>query len=112
MAAGNAGVVCPWGELASRPTDHQPAESEDAGHERAGPASAKIRELGDWLGENDLICVALEVAQDRRAEDGGDHDGAEQSQDDIENRGREGAVEQDLVIADVEKILGGDGQEA
>ena len=47
--------------------------------ERAGPTSAEIGKLRNRLGEEDLIRVALEVAQDGRAEDRGDDDHAEKA---------------------------------
>ena len=78
MIRTDAGVIGPRREGAEEGAEHHAGEGEDGRDERAGPASAEVGELGDGLGEEDLVGVALEVAQDRRAEDGGDDDDAEE----------------------------------
>ena len=77
MIRPDAGVVCPGREGAEERAQHHAGKSKDGGDERTGPASAKVGEFGDGLCEEDLVGVALEVAQDRGAEDRGDHDDAE-----------------------------------
>ena len=78
---------------------HHARESEDGGDEGAGPASAEVGELGDGLGKEDLVGVALEVAKDGGAEDGGNDDDAEERGTDIVVGVGEGPVEKDLAIA-------------
>ena len=79
MIGADAGVVGPGGEGAEELAEEHAEEGEDGGDEGAGPAAAEIGEFRDGLGEEDLIGVALEVAQDGGAEDGGDDDDAEET---------------------------------
>ena len=58
-----------------------PLKAEDGGDEGTCPAAAEISELGDRLGEDELVGVALEVAQDRGAEDGRNDQHAEEADD-------------------------------
>ena len=77
MVGRDAGMVCPRRERAKVGAEHHAREGEDGRDKGAGPASAEVSELGDRLGKKDLVGVALEVAQDRGAEDGRDDDDAE-----------------------------------
>jgi hypothetical protein len=112
VSAGDAGVVGPGSERPQRLAEDHAREGEDAGDERAGPASAQVGELADGLGEDHLVGVALEVAQHRRAEDGGDDDGPEQGEEAVEDGRRIGPVQQLLAVAGVDEVFGGDGHEA
>ena len=78
--------------------EHHAGEDENRGDEGAGPASAEVGELGDGLSKEDLISVALEVAKDRSAEDGGDYDDSEERGEDVVIGIGVGAVEQDLAV--------------
>ena len=80
MIRSDARVIGPRREGADQRAEEHSREGEDRGHEGSGPPAAEIGELGDRLGEQHLVGVALEVAQDRRAEDGGDDDHAEQAE--------------------------------
>ena len=75
------------------------------------PAAAEVGELGDGLGEDDLVGVALEVAKDGGAEDGGDDDAAEEAEDDVVEAGGVRTVEQDFVVAGVDEVVDRDGHE-
>ena len=108
---GDAGVVGPGSERAGGLAEDESEEDADGGDEGASPAAAEVSELGDGLGEDDLVGVALEVAQDGGAEDGGDDDAAEEGEDEVDEAGGEGAVEQDLVVAGVDEVVDGDGHE-
>ena len=83
MIRTDAGVVGPRREGAEERAEDHAGEGEDGGDEGAGPASAEVGELGDGLGKEDLVGVALEVAQDGGAEDGGDDDDAEERGADV-----------------------------
>ena len=50
----------------------EPGKNKHGGDQRTGPATTEISEFGNGLGEKHLIGVALKIAQDRGAEDGGD----------------------------------------
>ena len=79
MIGTDAGVVSPRCEGAEVGSEQQSGEGEDGGDEGPGPASAQVGELRDGLGEEDLVGVALEIAQDGGAEDGGDDDHAKKA---------------------------------
>ena len=83
MIRTDAGVVGPGSERTEKLAEEQAGKREDRGDERSGPAAAEIGELRDRLGEEDLNRVALEIAQDRRAEDGRDHDHTEKADADV-----------------------------
>src|SRR5271170_6763065 len=100
----DAGVIGPRSEGSGGFAEDQAGEAEDSSDEGARPAAAEVGEFGDGLGEDDLEGIALEVAQDRAAEDGGDDDDAEEGNDDVEDAGGEGSVEKDLVVAGVEEV--------
>ena len=104
MWPGRCGCGRPTGRTcrASSPKT-SPLKQKTAGDEGAEPAAAQVGELGDRLGEDELIGVALKVAEDRGAEDRGDYDRAEEGEDDVEDRRRERPVEIDLVVADIER---------
>ena len=80
MNGADAGVVGPGREAASDYAKEHAGEDEQRDDDGAGPASAEVGELGDGLGEDHLIGVALKVAQDRWSEDRGDDDHAEDRQ--------------------------------
>jgi len=63
-------------------------------------------------GEDDLVGVALEVTQDRRAEDCGHDNAAEEGEDEVDEAGGERTVEQDFVIAGVDEVVDGNRHEA
>ena len=88
-------------------------EGEDGGDEGASPASAEVGEFGDGLGKEDLVGVALEVAQDGGAEDGGDDDDAEERGADVVEGVGVRAVEKDLAVAvaDGAEAFGGNVEE-
>src|ERR1039457_4739676 len=60
-------------------------EDEQRSNQRSGPATAKVSELGDGLGEYQLIGVALKVAQNRGAEGRGHDDGAIEAEYEVEH---------------------------
>jgi hypothetical protein len=105
-------VVGPGGEGTRGFAKDEAEEDADGGDERSGPTAAEVRELGDGLGEDDLVGVALEVTQDGRAEDGGDDDAAKEGKDEVDEAGGEGAVEQDLVVAGVDEVVDSNRHEA
>jgi hypothetical protein len=76
VAVSDAGVIGPRGERAGGFTEDKPGEAEDGGDEGAGPTSAEVCEFGEGLGEEELVGVALKVAQDGGSEDGGYDDHA------------------------------------
>ena len=61
----DAGVVGPGRERAGDLAKGQAGEDEQRDDDGTGPASAQVGKLGDGLGEDQLIGVALKVAQDR-----------------------------------------------
>ena len=89
--------------------EEQAGEGEDGGDEGAGPASAEVGELGDGLGKEDLVGVALEVAQDGGAEDGGDDDDAEEREADVVVGVGVRPIEQDLAVAVADRAEAFDG---
>src|SRR5580704_3169630 len=99
MVGTNARLVCPGSEGSEPRAEHEARERKDGGDERAGPASTKVRELRDGLGKQDLVGVALEIAQDVRAEDCCHNDDAEESGRDVVVSVGEGGVQQDFAIA-------------
>ena len=99
MIGHDAGVVGPGREGAEKSTEHHARESEDGGDEGAGPASAEVRELGDGLGEKNLVGVALEVAEDRGSEDRRNYDDAEESGKEIVEGVRVRRIQHNLAIA-------------
>jgi hypothetical protein len=45
-----------------------------------GRETAQVSKFGDWLGKDNLICVSLEIAQDRCAKDGRNDNRAEEAE--------------------------------
>ncbi len=110
MVGANSRLVCPGSERPQPGAEHQAGEGEDGGHKRAGPASAEVGEFRNGFGEQDLVGVALEIAQDGGAEDGRHDDNAKEGGRDVVESVREGRVQENLAIAvaDRTKIFGGD----
>ncbi len=79
MIGADAGMVRPGSERAGEGSEKHAGEGKGGGDEGTGPASAEVGEFGNGLGEDDLVGVALKVAEDGRAEDGGHDDDAEQT---------------------------------
>jgi hypothetical protein len=92
-------MVCPRREGTEEGAEEQPRESEYGGDHRASPSPAEVREFGNGLGKDDLVGVALEVAEDRGAEDGGNDDDAEERGTEVVHGVAVGAIEKDLAIA-------------
>src|SRR5580693_3780739 len=99
MIGTDTSVICPGRERAEEGPKHHAGESEYRCDERSSPASAEVGELGNGLGKKNLVGVALEVAQNRGPEDGGDDDDAEESSADVVERVGECRIPQDLAIA-------------
>jgi hypothetical protein len=78
--------------------DHA-GEGKERGDEGASPAPAEVGEFGNRLGKQDLVSVALKVAQDRSAEDGGNNDDAEQRRTDVVEGVGVGRIQKNLAIA-------------
>ena len=113
MIRPDAGMIGPGGEGADEGAGHQPEEHENGRDERAGPAPAQIGELGDRLGEQHLVRVALEIAQYRGAEYRSDDDEAEQAGNHIVQGVAEGPIQQHLAVgaANRPEALRGDAEE-
>src|SRR3984957_4944397 len=95
----DARVIGPRGKCSKEGAEHHAGEGEEGSHVGAGPAPAEIAEFGDRLGEQNLVGVALEVAEDGSAEDGSDDDDAEQRGSDIVVGIRVGRIQKNLAIA-------------
>jgi hypothetical protein len=76
----------------------QSEEHEHRRHERTGPASAQVGELGYWFGEQHLVGVALKIPENRGAENRGDDDDAEQTGKRVVQDVAEGPVQQYLAV--------------
>src|SRR5579864_4215812 len=92
-------VVGPGREGSEKSTEHHARESEDGGDKRAGPASAEVSELGDRLGEKNLVGVALEITENGSSEDRGNHDDPEESGKEIVEGVGERGIQYNLAIA-------------
>ena len=113
MIGTDTGVVCPGREGTKEGAEHHAGEGEHGGNERARPASAEVGEFGNGLGKQDLIGVALEVAEDGSAKDGcNDNDAEKRCTEVIEGVGKR-RIEEDLAtaVADRAKAFGRDGEE-
>src|SRR5580704_12280342 len=98
MIGADAGVIGPGCQGAEECSQQHPREGEDGSDERAGPASAKISEFRDGLSEEDLVCVALKISQDGRAENRGDDDGAKEGGVKIVEGVGPWAIEEDFAV--------------
>ena len=109
----DARMVGPRRERAEVSAEEHAGEGEDGSDEGAGPASAQVGEFRDGLSEENLISVALEVAENGCAEDGGDNDDAEQSRAEIVVGVGVRSIEQDFAIAaaDWSEVFGRDIEE-
>ena len=99
----DASMVGPGSEGSKESADECARESKDSGNKGAGPTPAQIGEFRNRLGEQNLVSVALEVAQNRGAEDGRDHDDAEEPDLDVIERIRVGRVEENFAVAVAER---------
>src|SRR3984957_18472549 len=99
MIGHDPGVIGPGREGTEKSTEHHARESEDGGDKGAGPTSPKVGELGDGLGEKNLVGVALEVTEDRSSEDRGNHDYSEESGKEIVEGIRVRGIQRELPIA-------------
>jgi hypothetical protein len=99
MVRTDAGVVSPRRESAEEGAQHHARKRKDGGDEGASPASPEVSELGDGLGKNNLVGVALKVAENGGAENGGDDDDAEKRGADVVERVGVCGIQQDLPVA-------------
>ncbi len=80
-------------------SEHHGGETKDGGQEGARPPSPEVCELRHRSGKDELICVALEIAEDRGSENGGDDDNAEKAAASIIQGVRERTIQKDFPVA-------------
>src|SRR5579871_78886 len=91
-------MVRPGSECAGVCSEEQAGKGEHSCHERPAPTAAKIREFRNGLGKEDLVSIALEVAQNASTEDGSDDDDTEQRSSDIVERIGIWRIDQDFAV--------------
>src|ERR1700712_5471629 len=111
MSVNDPRVGGPRSECSGGFSKHHAAEAEDSGYKRPCPSASEVGELRQRLCENELVRVPLKVAEDRGSEDRCHHDHAEKAEDGVQDRGGERAVQQHLVVDDVEEVLRRHGKE-
>src|SRR5271156_3812576 len=114
MIRPNSQMIRPRSESAEESPKYQAGKRKDGGYERTCPTSAEVGKFRYRFREKDLIGVALEVAQDGRAEYRGDDDQSEKSREPIIGGDGKRSVQQyfSVIVSDRSEIFRGHGEEA
>src|SRR5580704_12392419 len=114
MIRPNSQMIRPRSESTKARPKHQARKRKDRGDERTCPPSAEVGKFRYRFREEDLIGVALEVAQDGRAEYRGDDDQSEKSREPIIGGDGKRSIQQyfSVVVSDGSEILRGHREEA